>query len=47
MASQERRQADALLYAQNMHASLGAGEQEAETDAFKCGRCGQASAMPF
>jgi len=41
MASEERRQADSLLEDKNMHNSLGAGEQEAETDAFKCGRCGQ------
>ncbi|KDQ07096.1 hypothetical protein BOTBODRAFT_39078 [Botryobasidium botryosum FD-172 SS1] len=41
MASEERRQADSILEDKNMHNSLGAGEQEAETDAFKCGRCGQ------
>ncbi|KAG8962466.1 RNA polymerase II elongation factor [Tulasnella sp. 419] len=41
MASEERRQANDLLNATNLHNSLGAAEQEAETDAFKCGRCKQ------
>jgi transcription elongation factor S-II len=41
LASEERRQADALINEKNLHNSLGAGEPEAETDAFKCGRCGQ------
>lgn len=39
MASEERRQADRQLDEMNLHLSLGAGEQEAETDAFQCGRC--------
>ncbi|KAF9517925.1 hypothetical protein BS47DRAFT_1389387 [Hydnum rufescens UP504] len=39
MASEERRQADKQLEELNFHNSLGAGEQEAETDAFQCGRC--------
>lgn len=43
MASEERKQADGLLNAQNLHNSLAAGEQEAETDAFQCGRCKQVS----
>jgi len=41
MASEERRQADKALEEVNMFKSLGAQEQEAETDAFKCGRCKQ------
>jgi len=41
MASEERRQANAQLNELNLHNSLGAGDQEAETDAFKCGRCHQ------
>jgi len=41
MASEERKQANDLLDAQNLHNSLAAGEQEAETDAFQCGRCKQ------
>jgi len=39
MASKERKQADAQLMEENLFKSLGAGEQEAETDAFQCGRC--------
>jgi hypothetical protein len=39
MASEERKQADRALEELNLHKSLGAGEQEAETDAFQCGRC--------
>ena len=39
MASEERKQADARLMEENLFKSLGAGEQEAETDAFQCGRC--------
>jgi len=41
MASEERRQADKALAEENMFKSLGAQEQEAETDAFQCGRCKQ------
>ncbi|KAG8902018.1 RNA polymerase II elongation factor [Tulasnella sp. 403] len=41
MASEERKQVNELLNAQNLHNSLAAGEQEAETDAFQCGRCKQ------
>jgi len=41
MASEERKQANELLDAQNLHNSLAAPEQEAETDAFQCGRCKQ------
>lgn len=39
MASEERKQADARMMQENLFKSLGAGEQEAETDAFQCGRC--------
>ncbi|KAF8314116.1 transcription factor S-II, central domain-containing protein [Cantharellus anzutake] len=39
MASEERKEADAQLMEDNLFKSLGAGEQEAETDAFQCGRC--------
>ena len=46
MASEERRQADKALEEVNMFKSLGAQEQEAETDAFQCGRCKQASGEP-
>ncbi len=41
MASEERKQANELLEAKNLHNSLAAGEPEAETDAFQCGRCKQ------
>ncbi|KAI0710826.1 transcription elongation factor [Earliella scabrosa] len=41
MASEERKAADAKIEAQNLFNTLGAGEQEAETDAFQCGRCKQ------
>ncbi|KAG8993719.1 RNA polymerase II elongation factor [Tulasnella sp. JGI-2019a] len=41
MASEERKQANELLDAQNLFNTLAAAEQEAETDAFQCGRCKQ------
>ncbi|KAI0738143.1 transcription elongation factor [Daedaleopsis nitida] len=41
MASEERRRADAKIVEENLFKTLGAGEQEAETDAFQCGRCKQ------
>ena len=41
MASEERKQADAKIVEDNLFKTLGAGEQEAETDAFQCGRCKQ------
>ncbi|KAF8057587.1 transcription elongation factor [Lyophyllum atratum] len=41
MASEERKAADKQIEAQNLHNSLAAGEQQAETDAFQCGRCKQ------
>ncbi|RDX45920.1 transcription elongation factor [Lentinus brumalis] len=41
MASEERKRADELIAQQNLFNTLGAGEQEAETDAFQCGRCKQ------
>lgn len=47
MASEERKQADAAIKEQNFHKSLGAGEPEAETSAFQCGRCKQARRVSF
>jgi len=41
MASEERKAADQKIEAQNLHNSLAAGEQQAETDAFQCSRCKQ------
>ncbi|KAH8114268.1 transcription elongation factor [Phellopilus nigrolimitatus] len=41
MASEERKAADAAIQEENLHKSLGAEEQQAETDAFQCGRCKQ------
>ncbi|KAL0574546.1 transcription elongation factor TFIIS [Marasmius crinis-equi] len=41
MASAERKAADEKIKNNNFFASLGAGEQQAETDAFQCGRCKQ------
>lgn len=41
MASNERKAEDAKIQEQNMHNALGAAEQQAETDAFQCGRCKQ------
>jgi hypothetical protein len=41
MASEERRAANSKIKEQNLFASLGAAEQQAETDAFQCGRCKQ------
>ncbi|KEP50986.1 transcription factor S-II, central domain protein [Rhizoctonia solani 123E] len=39
MASEDRKQQNSALNEANVHAALGAGEPEAETDAFQCGRC--------
>ena len=47
MASEERRAADAKIEAENLFKTLGAGEQEAETDAFQCGRCKQVRLAPY
>ncbi len=41
MASEERKAADAKIAAENLFKTFGAGEQQAETDAFQCGRCKQ------
>ncbi|KAI3598042.1 transcription elongation factor s-ii [Moniliophthora roreri] len=41
MASEERKAADQKIKQDNFFASLGAEEQQAETDAFQCGRCKQ------
>lgn len=39
MASEERKQKNSEINQLNVHNALGAGEPEAETDAFQCGRC--------
>ncbi|KAG6331369.1 hypothetical protein ID866_7720, partial [Astraeus odoratus] len=41
MMSEERRAADQKIKEENFFKSLGAGEQEAETEGFQCGRCKQ------
>ncbi|KAG6852396.1 hypothetical protein C0991_012400, partial [Blastosporella zonata] len=41
MASEERKAADQKIKAENFHKSLAASEQQAETEAFQCGRCKQ------
>ncbi|KAI0631473.1 transcription elongation factor [Trametes polyzona] len=41
MASEERKAADAKIAQENLFKALGAGEVQAETDAFQCGRCKQ------
>ncbi|KAL5490615.1 TFS1 [Sanghuangporus weigelae] len=41
MASEERKAADAAIQEENFHKSLGAEEQQAETDAFQCSKCKQ------
>jgi len=41
MASEERKATDAKTEEDNSSLSLGAADQEAETDAFQCGRCKQ------
>lgn len=41
MASEERKAADAKIEEDNLFLSLGAGDKQAETDAFQCGRCKQ------
>ncbi|KAG8860997.1 RNA polymerase II elongation factor [Serendipita sp. 411] len=41
MASEERKQKDRAIEEANLFKSLGAGEQQAETDAFQCGKCKQ------
>jgi hypothetical protein len=46
MASEERKQQNSALNEANVHAALGAGEPEAETDAFQCGRCKNVSVRP-
>ncbi|PVF97023.1 transcription elongation factor [Serendipita vermifera] len=39
MASEERKQKDKEIEQENLFKSLGAGDQQAETDAFQCGKC--------
>jgi transcription elongation factor S-II len=41
MASDERKAADDKIMAENLHKSLGAQEQGAETEGFQCHRCKQ------
>ena len=41
MASEERKAADLKIKDANFFNSLGAEEQQAETDAFQCSRCKQ------
>lgn len=41
MASEERKAADDKIKEDNLFKALGAGEQQAETDAFQCSRCKQ------
>lgn len=41
MSSEERRAADQKIKEENFFKSLGAGEREAETEGFQCGRCKQ------
>lgn len=41
MASEERKAADHKISEENLFKTLGAGEVQAETDAFQCGRCKQ------
>jgi transcription elongation factor S-II len=41
MASEERKQKDKAIEQENLFKSLGAGDQQAETDAFQCGKCKQ------
>jgi transcription elongation factor S-II len=41
MASDERKAADLEIMAANLHKSLGAQEQGAETEGFQCHRCKQ------
>jgi len=41
MASEERKAANSKIKEENLFASFGAAEREAETDAFQCGRCKQ------
>lgn len=43
MMTEERRAADRKIKQENLFKSLGAGEQEAETEGFQCSRCKQAS----
>jgi len=41
MMTEERRAADRKIKEENLFKSLGAGEQEAETEGFQCSRCKQ------
>jgi transcription elongation factor S-II len=41
MMTEERRSADQKIKEENLFKSLGAGQQEAETEGFQCGRCKQ------
>lgn len=46
MASPEMKAEKARIQGENLFNSLAAHEQEAETDAFTCGRCKQVSQPP-
>jgi len=41
MASDQQKDERAKIEAENLFLTLGAGEQQAETDAFQCGKCKQ------
>jgi hypothetical protein len=41
MASEDRKAADKKIEEENFFKTLSAGERQAETDAFQCGRCKQ------
>ena len=49
MASEERKAENKAIQALNLHNSLGAADQQAETEAFQCGKCKQVSGpfLPF
>ena len=47
MASEERKAADAKIKEENLFKTFGAGEQQAETDAFQCSRCKQVRLSPY
>lgn len=45
MASGERQAANRKIAEDNLFNSMGAAEQQAETDAFQCGRCKQVRSL--
>jgi|ERR1700722_1791560 len=46
MASEERKAADNKIKEENLFNSLGAEDQQAETETFQCGRCKQVRFSP-